>query len=167
MGADVVPLSARTTVRALVVSLTLAIVLGLIGGSTVARAGTGGRKAAAHSAVAAPCASQGSCQYCGSGGVGTGNCTRAKLEYNVAWCGRNRHHLGAYNTGKCKAEARFLSWGPGDQLLPWVNVICGPPNARTIYMVVKGIAEKTGPVGVACAGIGLYAALHSLLVEIL
>jgi hypothetical protein len=97
----------------------------------------------------------------------TGNCTRAKLEYNVAWCGRHKHHLSAGNRAKCKAEAGYLGSGPANQLLPWINAICAPPNARTIYLVVKGLVEKTGPVGVACAGISVYAGLHALLFEIL
>lgn len=138
-----------------------------IGASALAR-GTGRRSApSAHTAAAAPCASQGSCKYCGSGGVGTGNCTTARLEYNVAWCGRHKHRLGAGNKAKCAAEARYLSWGPADRLLPWINIVCAPPNARTIYLVVKGIVERTGPVGVACAGISLYAGLDSLLVKII
>jgi hypothetical protein len=141
---------------------------GVIGGSALA-SGVG-RQAAPSARMAGagpPCASQGSCRYCGIGGIWTGNCTRAKLEFNVAWCGRHKHHLSRGNKAKCKAEASYLSDGPPDRLLPWVNVVCAAPNARTIYVVVKGLVERTGPVGVACAGISFYAGLHSLLVEIL
>ncbi len=167
MSADMRWPCGRAIVKATVLASALVIVIGVIGGSSLARASTRHAKRSAHIAVAAPCSSQGTCQYCGPGGVGTGNCTRVKLEFNVAWCGRHKHHLGRGNTAKCKAEARYLSWGPGNQLLPWINAICAPPNARTIYLVVKGLVAKTGPVGVACAGISVYAGLHSLLFEIL
>jgi hypothetical protein len=83
-----------------VVVLTLAIGTGLIGGSAIA--GATNRRAEPSAHVAAPCASQGSCQYSGIGGVGTGSCTRAKLEWNVAWWGRNRHHLSAGNKARPK-----------------------------------------------------------------
>lgn len=59
-------------------------------------------------AVAAPCASQGSCGYCGIGGIGTGGCTKAKLRYNVAWCARNSRNLRG-NGKKCRIEADWLS----------------------------------------------------------
>ncbi len=161
-----VPRSCR---RALIALLALAGALtvgaGLTGG-TVAQATPRQPTQIARITVAAPCASQGSCKYCGRGGIWTGNCTRAKLEYNVAWCGRNKAHLSSYNKAKCKAEAGYLGSGPADQLLPWINVVCAPPNARTIYLVVKGMVEKAGLVGVACAGISVYAGLHSLLFEI-
>ena len=122
----------------------------------------------AHVAVAAPCAPQGSCRYCGSGGIGTGNCTMAKLEFNVAWCGRNKAHLSPYNKAKCTAEAHYLTgFGKPDALLPWISIICAPSNARTIYLVVTGVAKETGLVGVACAGIGVYAGFQALLVKLL
>jgi hypothetical protein len=159
--------SGRIIVLAAVLAGSLVIGMGLMGGSALARLTVRRSAPSARMAVAAPCASQGSCKYCGIGGVGTGNCTTAKLEYNVAWCGRHKLQLGAGNKAKCAAEARYLSWGPADQLLPWINIVCAPPNARTIYLVVKGIVAKTGPVGVACAGISLYAGLHSLLVKII
>jgi hypothetical protein len=164
MTIDVFRLRGRTILPAAFLVAALTIAAGA--GNALARDAAGRPAPGAHVAVAAPCASQGSCGYCGIGGVWTGNCTRAKLEYNVAWCGRNKHHLNAGNKAKCKAEAGYLSSGPANQLLPWINVVCAPPNARTIYLVVKGIVEKTGPVGVACAGIAVYAGLHSLLFEI-
>jgi hypothetical protein len=164
---DVARRSGRTLVVATVLAGALLIGTGVMAGSALASGGARHAAPGAHIAVAAPCASQGSCKYCGIGGIWTGNCTRAKLEYNVRWCGRHRHHLSRANKAKCKAEAGYLSSGPPNQLLPWVNVVCAPPNAKTIYNIVKGLAEKTGPVGVACAGISLYAGLHSLVVEIL
>jgi hypothetical protein len=147
--------------------VTIVLAIGFVVGAGLTG---GGAQAAslqeARIGAAAPCASQGSCQYCGIGGIWTGNCTRAKLEYNVAWCGRNKAHLSPYNRAKCKAEAGYLSTGPADQLLPWITIICSPPNARTVYLFVKGMAEKTGWVGLACAGISVYAGLQSLLFKI-
>jgi hypothetical protein len=150
-----------------VLTIVFMVGAGLIGGALAAQAAPLQAAQATRAAAAAPCASQGSCGYCGVGGIWTGNCTRAKLEYNVAWCGRNKAHLNTYNKAKCKAEAGYLSSGPTDQLLPWLTIICSPLNARTIYLFVSGLAEKTGWVGVACAGIGVYAGLHSLLFKII
>lgn len=166
MTTDVLTSCRRAVIKA--VALVSALIIGTgLTGATVARAASQQATQIARVAVAAPCASQGSCKYCGKGGIWTGNCTRAKLEYNVAWCGRNKAHLSSYNEAKCKAEARYLSYGPADQLLPWINAICAPPNARSIYLAVKGVVQKAGLVGVACAGISVYAGLHSLLFKIL
>lgn len=161
-SADVLKSWHRLLVMAIVLASCLVASAGLASGTARAAPAQEARAVAA-----APCASQGSCGYCGIGGIWTGNCARAKLEYNVAWCGRNKAHLSRYNRAKCKAEAGYLSSGPADQLLPWINIICAPPSARTVYLFVTGVAEKAGPVGLACAGISVYAGLHSMLLKIL
>ncbi|MGA2926886.1 MAG: hypothetical protein ABSG43_12980 [Solirubrobacteraceae bacterium] len=157
---------ARSLFLAVAVAIATMIAAGLMDGPALARGVTGRPRPAARVAVAAPCAAQGSCQYCAPGGVSTGNCTRSKLEYNVAWCGRNKRRLSAANKAKCAAEARYLGWGPADQLLPWIEIICAPPNARTIYLAVTGAVEETGPIGLACAGISVYAGLRSLVFKL-
>jgi len=182
MNTKVLKSCGRLAVRVTVLVAALVIGAGLVTGSALARGpersatatATASATAAARAptqlrfrtAVAAPCASQGSCGYCGIGGVWTGNCTRARLEYNVTWCGRHRRGLSGAGKAKCKAEAGYLGDGSPNQLLPWIDAICAPPNARTIYLIVKGLTEETGPVGVACAGISVYVGLHSLLFEI-
>jgi hypothetical protein len=158
----------RTIVKAIVLATSVLMIgAGLASGAGTAQAAPRQSAQIARIAVPAPCASQGSCQYCGIGGIWTGNCTRAKLEYNVAWCGRNRSHLSSYNKAKCKAEAGYLGSGPPDQILPWIKAVCAPPAARTVIQAVKGLSEKPGWVGVACAGIEVYGAFRSLLFEIL
>lgn len=142
----------------------------LLAGSAVANANRETRAAAkptkAHISVAAPCASQGSCKYCGSGGIWTGGCTRAKLEFNVRWCGRQKHLRGANRT-KCKAEARYLSSGPPYALQPYIQAICAPSAARTIYAYLAGVATRTAGFSAVCAGIGVWAGLHALVFSIL
>jgi hypothetical protein len=105
-------------------------------------------------------------EYCGIGGIWTGGCTRAKLEYNVRWCGRQKHLRGG-NRAKCRAEARCLGSGPPNQLQPWIEAICAPTAARSIYAYVAGVASKSGGFSVVCAGIGVWAGLHALLFNIL
>jgi hypothetical protein len=153
-------------ITAIVLASAFMVAAGLAGEATPAQAAPLRAAQITHVAVAAPCAGQGSCQYCGTGGIGTGNCTWTKLEFNVGWCGRNKAHLSSYNKAKCTAEAGYLRYGKPDQILPWINAICAPPNFRTIYLVVKGIVKETGWVGVACAGIGVYAGLQSLMVKL-
>jgi hypothetical protein len=155
-------------ITAIVVTSAVMVTASLAGAATSAQAAPLQAADIARVAVAAPCAGQGTCQYCGSGGIGTGECTLAKLEFNVAWCGRNKGHLSSYNKAKCRAEASYLPYAAHpDQILPWISIICLPSNARTIYLVVKGIARESGWVTVACAGIGVYVGLQALAFKLL
>ncbi len=52
------------------------------------------------------------CGLCGNGGPGTGKCTKAKLQRDVAWCARaSKSGSKAYraNSEKCRNEAIFLA----------------------------------------------------------
>jgi hypothetical protein len=92
--------------------------------------------AQAQDQVPAPCSSQGSCTYCGQGGIGTGTCTKSDLEWNVGWCTRNRSTLSAYNRTKCNTEAAWLhSWGG----FSWGHLSgCVIPAIGAIASVVGG-----------------------------
>jgi hypothetical protein len=159
---------AATIVTAFVVASAFMVTASWAGTAASAQAAPPQAARIASVAAAAPCAGQGSCQYCGSGGIGTGGCTLADLEFNVAWCGQNRAHLSSYNKAKCSAEASYLPYAAHpDQILPWISIICLPSNARTVYLVVKGIVRESGWVTVACAGIGVYTGFQALVFKLL
>ncbi len=87
---------------------------GVGGASGVGGPGPGspGGSGSVHTAVAAPCASQGSCGYCGKGGIGTGACSKRALTYNIRWCAAQaRAGSRAYyaNRHKCETEAQWLA----------------------------------------------------------
>jgi hypothetical protein len=85
--------------------------------------------------VAAPCASQGSCAYCGTGGIGTGACTKANLEYNVGWCARNKNNLQG-NGPKCNTESKWLWNFHG---FSWGNALCAASYIGAIAALGAGV----------------------------
>ena len=85
--------------------------------------------------VADPCASQGSCAYCGQGGIGTGSCTKSDLLYNVGWCARNKSTLDSYNRTKCQTEAEWIHGFSG---FSWIRTSCAIPIATGLLAIAGG-----------------------------